>query len=105
MGKGPGRLARLDAGVDPAVGKERFGQFAHPRIKRVVGCHDRGLGLVPVNKSGVFHGQGRVAIPDLHAVQTEPLALEFIIAVAEFGIGGNHRVPQGFYNLGFDLIR
>ena len=74
MSKGPWCLAGLDACIDPAFGEKRLGQVAHARVKGGVRIHDHALRRRPVDRAGVFDWQGRVAIPNLHLVEAQPLA-------------------------------
>ena len=105
MGKGTGGLARFHRGIDPALVEERLRDVGHARIEPGIGGHDRVARLVPADGAGVFHGQGRVAVPDLHAVQPQPFALQFVVAVRQARIGGDHGVAQGLDNLGFHVVR
>ena len=105
MGKSAGSLAGFNGRVDPAFGKERLGNFAHAWIKGVVGVHHGFLRLIPGHQRWVFHWQGRVAVPDLHDIQTQPFAFQLVIAVRQFGIGVHDRVAQRIDHFGFDLVR
>ena len=105
MRKGPRCLARLDRSVDPAFGEERLGQFGHARIKLAIGFLHDGLRIGPVDDFGVFHRQRRVAVPDLHPVQTQPFTLQFIVAMRQAGIGIHNRIAQRLDHLGFHVVR
>ncbi len=97
-------LARFHARVDPALVKERRGNVGHARIKFPIGGHDHFACLVPRDRAG-FHGwKRRVAVPDLHAIQPQPLALKLIIPVRQLGIGGDNGVAQRLDHLGFDIV-
>ena len=104
MGEGARRLAGLHAGVDPALAEERSGDLGHARIEGGIGLHHRRLGLSPGHDPGVLHRQRRVAVPDLHPVEAEPLALELVIAVAEPRIGRDHGAAQRLDHLGLDIV-
>ncbi len=104
VGKGAGGLAGFDARVDPALGEERLGNLAHAGIEGGIGIHHHLAGFVPADGLGLFHGQRRVAVPDLHPVEAEPFAFQLVIAVREFRVGGDHGVAQGLDDLGFHVV-
>jgi len=82
MGKGARCLAGFDGGINPAFVKKRFGDFTHAGIKGGIGVHHHGFGLRPVDDAGVFHWQRCVAVPDLHPIQPQPFAFQFVVAMA-----------------------
>ena len=104
VGEGAGGLAGLDRGVDPALVEEGFGDLAHAGVEGGIGVHHHAAGGGPVDGFLLFHRQGLVAVPDLHGVEAEPLALQLVVAVAELGVGGDDGVAQGLDHFRFDMV-
>ncbi len=105
MREGAGRLALLHARVDPTLGEKGLGQFRHARVKGRISLAHQPARLLPAKDAVFFHRQGRVAVPDLHPLQPQPLGLQRVIAVRQPRIGGDDRIAQRLHHLGLDMVR
>ncbi|MPL71127.1 hypothetical protein SDC9_16898 [bioreactor metagenome] len=105
MGEGAGRLAGLDARVDPALLEEGLRDLGHLRREAGIGGQHRVLRLVPQDLARRLGRQRGVAVPDLERLEAQPFRLQRVIAVAEPRIGGDHGVAQRLDHLGLDVVR
>ena len=104
MREGAGGLARPGWHVDPGAVEEAPADRGQFRGEGVVGGEDPLLGLGPGDRAVLLLRQGRVAVPVLQLLQTQPLRLHRVVAVRQARIARAHGGDQRVHHLVLDHV-